>query len=114
MHAQFLHQLAFAGDAAQVADQQDAQQQLGVDRRAARLSVTVLQLLAHKAKAEVLFDEPQQMSFWNLIFQTEIVKQGFGTIVLPHHDQRPSENGDPAEHGKDFFLVPRFCRLSAC
>jgi hypothetical protein len=37
-------------------------------------------------KADVLFDEPQQMSFWNLIFQTVVVKQGFGTIVLPHRD----------------------------
>jgi hypothetical protein len=24
--------------------------------------------------------------------------------VVPHHDQRTSENGDPKEHGRDFFL----------
>ena len=30
MHAQFLHQLAFAGDAVQIADQRNAQQQLGI------------------------------------------------------------------------------------
>src|SRR5208283_4465660 len=41
---QLLHQLAFTGDAIQVADQQDAQQ-LGVNRRSSRLAVTVLQLL---------------------------------------------------------------------
>jgi len=29
MHAQFLHQFAFAGDAVQIADQQNAQQELG-------------------------------------------------------------------------------------
>jgi hypothetical protein len=33
--------------------------------------------------------------------------------VLPHHDSRTSENGDP-EHGKHCFLLPRFCLLSAC
>jgi hypothetical protein len=31
MHAQFLHQFAFAGDAIQIADQQDAQQKLGIN-----------------------------------------------------------------------------------
>jgi hypothetical protein len=34
--------------------------------------------------------------------------------VLPHHDEHASENGDPAEHGKDCFLLPRFCHHSAC
>jgi len=30
--------------------------------------------------------ESQQMSLWNLIFQTEVTEQRFGTGVLPHHD----------------------------
>jgi hypothetical protein len=33
---------------------------------------------------------------------------------LPHHDQHASGNGDPAQHGKDFFLVSRFCHHSTC
>jgi hypothetical protein len=41
MHAQLLHQLAFTGDAIQVADQQDAQQQLGINRRPAGQAVAV-------------------------------------------------------------------------
>ena len=41
VHAQLLHQLAFAGDAVQIADQQNAQQQLGIDRGATRLAVAV-------------------------------------------------------------------------
>jgi hypothetical protein len=40
----------------------------------------------HELEADVLVDEPQQMSLWNLIFQPEVVKQSFGTVVLPHHD----------------------------
>jgi hypothetical protein len=43
-------------------------------------------LFAHKGKADMFFDEPQQMSLWNLIFQAEVVEQRFGTGVLPHHD----------------------------
>jgi hypothetical protein len=42
MHAQFLDQLALTGDAIQVADQQDAQQKLGINRRPARIAVTLL------------------------------------------------------------------------
>src|SRR2546429_8442010 len=48
MHAQFLHQFAFAGDAVQITDQQNAQQQLGVNRGAAGLAVAVFQLLPYK------------------------------------------------------------------
>jgi len=86
VHAQFLHQFPLAGNAVQIADQQDAQQKLGINRRTARLAVTVLQLLPHKGKADVLFDEPQQVGLRNLIFQAEVVEQRFRTIVLPHHD----------------------------
>ena len=46
MHAQFLHQFALAGDAVQIADQQNAQQKLGINRRPTGLAVTVFQLLA--------------------------------------------------------------------
>jgi hypothetical protein len=60
MHAQFLDQLALAGDAIQIADQQNAQQKLGINRRAARIAVTLVQLFPYEAKADVLIDEPQQ------------------------------------------------------
>jgi len=53
------------------------------------------------------------MSLWNLIFQTGVIEQGFGTGVLPHHDECASENGDPAQHGKNSYLIPRFCCISA-
>jgi hypothetical protein len=42
MHAQLFDQLALAGDVVQIADQQDAQQKLGINRRPSRLAVTVL------------------------------------------------------------------------
>ena len=38
------------------------------------------------------------MSLWNLIFQTEVIEQRFGTGALPHHDEYASENRDPAQH----------------
>jgi hypothetical protein len=69
-------------------------------------------LFAHESKADVLFDEPQQVGFRNLIFQAEVVEQRFRAVLLPHHDQQASENGDP-QHGKhSSFLLPCFCRHS--
>jgi hypothetical protein len=59
MHAQLLHQLALAGDAVQIADQKDAQQEFGVNRRTARIAVTLFQLLAHEGKADVLLNQSQ-------------------------------------------------------
>src|ERR1035438_10768939 len=40
MHAQLLHQLAFTGDAIQIANQQDAQQKFGINGRTAGIAVT--------------------------------------------------------------------------
>jgi hypothetical protein len=47
-------------------------------------------------------DEPQQVGFRNLIFQTEVtevVEQRFGAVVLPHHDQQASDDRNQTEHG---------------
>ena len=63
MHAQFLDQFALAGDAIEIADQENAQQKLRINRRSARLAVTLPQLLAHEGEADVLFDESQQVGF---------------------------------------------------
>src|ERR1700726_4313201 len=100
MHAQLLDQLALAGDAIQIADQQDTQQKLGIDGRAARIAVTLFQLFPHEGKADVLIDEPQQISLWNLIFQAEVIEQRFRAVVLPHHDQQASEDRNQTEHGR--------------
>ena len=79
-----------------------------MEGRAARIAITLFQLFPYEGKADVLIDEPQQVSLRNLIFQAEVVEQSFRTRMLSHHDEHASENGDPAKHGKDFFLVPRF------
>src|SRR5438477_3632785 len=100
VHAQFLHQFPLAGDAVQIAHQKNAQQKFGINRRTASLAVTLLQPLAHKAKADVLFNQPQQMSLGNLIFQAEVVEQGFRAVVLPHHDQQASDDQNQTEHGR--------------
>src|SRR5438105_14079101 len=100
MHAKFLHQLALAGDAVQIANQQNAQQQLGINRRSARLAVTLPQPLAHEGTADVPFDESQQVGFRNLIFQPEVVEQRFRAVVLSHHDQQASDDQNQTEHGQ--------------
>ena len=101
MHAQFLHQFAFAGDAVQIANQQDAQQKFGINRRTAGFAVARLSACSpHKRKADVLFDQPQQMVLRNLIFQAEVIEQRFGAVVLPHHDQQASDDENQTEHGR--------------
>jgi len=113
VQAQFLHQLPFAGDPVQIADQQNAQHQLGINRRSASIAVTRFQSLAHKGKADVFFDEPQQVGLGNLIFQAELVEQRFEAVVLPHHDQQASDDQNQTEHGR-CFLLTCFCRISSC
>ena len=73
VHAQFFHQFPLAGNAVQIANQQNAQQQLGINRRSARLAVASLQPLPHESKADVPFDESQEVGFRNLIFQAEVI-----------------------------------------
>ena len=58
MHSQLFHQPALAGDAVQVADQQNAQQQFGINRGPPGLTVAALQLLPYKLKTDVLVDQP--------------------------------------------------------
>jgi hypothetical protein len=109
MHAQFFHQLGFAAEAIQKADQQNAQQEFRINRGPTGVVVAASQSLAHKLKTDVLVDQPQQMVFGNLILQTEVVKQRFGAIVLPHHDQQVSENRNQTERGQDHLLLTCFC-----
>ena len=109
MHAQLLHQFALAADAIQIADQQNAQQQFGINGRTASIAVTRFQPLPHKLKTDVLVDKPQQVGLRNLIFQAEVIEQCFRAVVLPHHDQQASDDENPTEHGQDHFLLTCFC-----
>src|SRR6201986_2362580 len=71
MHLQFLDQLALAGDAIEIADQQDAQQKFRIDRGSAGIAVGVLQLLPNEIEADVSVDETEQVVFRNLIFNAK-------------------------------------------
>src|SRR5207302_2528832 len=71
-----------------------------INRRSARLAVTLSQPLAHEGKADVPFDESQQVGFRNLIFQPEVVEQRFRAVVLSHHDQQASDDQNQTEHGQ--------------
>src|SRR5882724_1822382 len=56
--------------------------------------------LAHEGKADVPFDESQQVGFRNLIFQAEVVEQRFRAVVLSHHDQQAPDDRNQTEHGR--------------
>jgi hypothetical protein len=51
-----------------LADQKDAQQKFGINRRPAGLAITIFELFPHKGKADVLLNQPQQMILRNSIF----------------------------------------------
>jgi hypothetical protein len=101
-------QFALAGDTVQIADEQHAQQELGINRGPSGLAVSASQLLPHKLEADVLVDEPQQMVFRNLIFEAEVIEQRFGAVVLPHHDQQASDDQNQQSMGR-CLLLAWFC-----
>jgi hypothetical protein len=77
VHVQFFHQLALAGNAVQITQEQNGQQELGIDRWSSGFAAAVFQLLPYKLKTGVFVDQPQQMVFTNLIFQTEVIEERF-------------------------------------
>jgi hypothetical protein len=40
------------------------------------------------------------MALRNLIFQAEVIEQSFRAVVLPHHDQKSSDDQNQTEHGQ--------------
>ena len=98
MHAQLFHQFPFARDPVEVADQQHAQQQFGIDRWPSRVAVTTLQLGSNKVEADVAIDQAEQMIFRNLIFQAEVIEQRLRAGLVSHHEQQASECSGEQQH----------------
>ena len=46
-------------------------------------------------------DESQQMVLGEVVFRPEVAKQRLRTVVLTHHDQKASENGDEQQHQRE-------------
>src|ERR1700751_1349711 len=112
MHLQLLNQFALAGDAIQIADQQDAQQEFRIDRGSACIAVGVLQLLTNEIEADVPVKETQEVVFRNLIFNAKVVEERLGTGVLSHHNPQASVNGDEEEHRQNACSYRRCCNSS--
>src|ERR1700752_3217508 len=110
MHLQFLDQLALAGDAIEIADQQNAQEEFWIDRGSARIAVGVLQLLTNEIEADVPVKETEEVVFRNLIFNAKVVEQRLGTGVLSHHNPQASVNGDEEEHRQNACSYRRCCQ----
>src|SRR4029077_7698230 len=111
MHLQLFDQLALAGDAVEIADQQNAQEEFRIDRGPARIAVGVLQLLTNEIEADVPVNETEQVVFRNLIFNAKVVEQRLGTSVLSHHNRQASVNGDDEEHRQNVCSDRRCCQL---
>jgi len=56
MHAQLLDKLALAADPVQIANQQNAQQELRIDGWATSFAIAVLQSIAHKTEVDMLIN----------------------------------------------------------
>ena len=56
MHAQLLDKLALAADPVQIANQQNAQQELRIDGWATSFAIAVLQSLAHEAEVNMFIN----------------------------------------------------------
>src|SRR6201988_2398022 len=110
MHLQFLDQLALAGDAIEIADQQNAQEEFWIDRGSARIAVGVLQLLTNEIEADVPVDETEEVVFRNLIFDAKVIEQRLGTGVLSHHNPQASVNGDEEKHRQNARSYRRCCQ----
>ena len=54
MHAQLLDKLALAADSVQIANQQNAQQELRIDGWTPSFAIAVLKSLAHETEVDVL------------------------------------------------------------
>ncbi len=58
MHPDVLDQTAFTGNSVQVANQENAEQDFGINRRTTRVAVARLQGLAHEREIDVSVHEP--------------------------------------------------------
>src|SRR5215475_10323793 len=98
MHAQLLHQLPLARDPVEIADQQHAQQQFGIDRGPTVVAIASLQLPSYEIEVDMTIDQAQQMIFGNLIFQAEVVEQRLRAGGMSHHEQQASKRSDKEQH----------------
>jgi hypothetical protein len=64
-----------ARDALEIADQQHAQHQFGVNGWPSPVAIRVLQLGSNKFEVDVAIDQAQQMIFRNSFLEAEVVKQ---------------------------------------
>ncbi len=91
-----LAQPPLRADAVAVADDEHADEQLGIDRRPAGVAVVVSELLAQigeRGRREHV-DPAQQMIGWNTIFEMKLVEEpGLIRRLPPHHRQPPSLPG---------------------
>jgi len=76
----------FRADAAAIADDQHADQQLRIDRRPSCLTVKGRQVRPNAAQVNEAVDRPQQMRLGYMAFERELVEHGvLLDLPLAHH-----------------------------
>src|SRR5262249_95382 len=89
VHPDVVQQPPFTGDPAEVADLQQTQEDLGVNRGAPGLAIKTLQPGADEAEIHVAIDQPEQVRLGDLILEAEVVEERLLAVLLTHHRERP-------------------------
>jgi hypothetical protein len=71
-----LAQATLGADAEAIIHQQHADQQLGIDRGSARMTIEIRQVGANSAQIDEPINGPKQVILGNMIFQRELVENG--------------------------------------
>src|SRR5215216_7804686 len=85
-------------DAAAVADDQHADQQLRIDRRPTFLAIERSQFLSQAVEFDEPVDRSKQMPLGHVPFERKLVEQGFlSDPTFPHHGLHPGPLNDQSE-----------------
>ena len=69
----------FRKQAVQLPDEKHPEQNLGINRRPARVAVQMFDLIPNETKVNMPVDQPQQMILWNDLLHPYIVEYGFSS-----------------------------------
>ena len=106
-----LAQPRLGADAVEIADQQHADHQLGVDRGAARVAVMLSQAGADEREIENGVDAAQQVIGWNVSIYAEDIEELRFPDLPPHHCHAPSltqAEGITTEHSSQQRVFHRY------
>src|SRR6266446_6743318 len=87
-----LAEAALGANGEAIADDQDSDHELRIDRGPANRAIERLQRLPYIAQIKEAVDPPQQMIIGNVILQAEVIEKLLRCRLRPHHRSAPLAN----------------------